>query len=114
MTDTPPQQPARPRHAATVLLLREYAGQTQVLMIRRHEGLAFMGGLWVFHGGILATADASPAALAITPSDADRDCAQLHDLNGTALARRDCLALAVAACREAFEETGVLLATHAD
>jgi hypothetical protein len=52
------------RAAATVLLLRELAGELEVLMMRRGAGLAFMAGMWVFPGGRIDAADASAAARA--------------------------------------------------
>ena len=107
-------RPTEPRHAATVMLLREQSGEPQVLMIRRHDNLAFMGGLWVFPGGSLASADLTIADRSVPSMPAARACAPLRDLHGNALSKRECTALAIAACREAFEETGVLLATHAD
>jgi 8-oxo-dGTP pyrophosphatase MutT (NUDIX family) len=106
-------QPVVPRPAATVLLLREGRGGVEVLVIRRHEKLAFMGGMWVFPGGSVCAADASDAALARIPSASQRGCARLGTLNGEFIDARECLALAVAACRETFEETGVLLASDA-
>ena len=104
-------QPVVPRPAATVLLLREGHGNVEVLVIRRHEKLAFMGGMWVFPGGTVCAADASPAAFARIPASSQTNCARLGTLHGEPLAASDCLALAVAACRETFEETGVLLAS---
>ncbi|MGH8177845.1 MAG: NUDIX hydrolase [Steroidobacter sp.] len=100
-----------PRHAATVMLLREAASSAEVLVIRRHENLAFMGGMWVFPGGALSVADTSPDSLARIPEASQLRCAQFTDLHGKPLARHECLGLAVAAYRETFEETGVLLAT---
>lgn len=103
-----------PRHAATVILLRESQGGPEVLVVRRHENLAFMGGMWVFPGGTLADADSAERALARIPDGARARCAQFRDLQGAALAPRLCLGLTVAACRETFEETGVLLAADRD
>jgi 8-oxo-dGTP pyrophosphatase MutT (NUDIX family) len=102
-----------PRPAATVMLLREGHGGVEVLVIRRHEKLAFMGGMWVFPGGAVCAADASPAALARIPVASQTGCARLGTLHGEPIDGRECLALAVAACRETFEETGVLLASDA-
>jgi 8-oxo-dGTP pyrophosphatase MutT (NUDIX family) len=109
----PNSQPVVPRPAATVLLLREGGGSVEVLAIRRHEKLAFMGGMWVFPGGSVCAADASEAALARIPDESQTGCARLDTLHGEPLDARECLALAVAACRETFEETGVLLASDA-
>jgi 8-oxo-dGTP pyrophosphatase MutT (NUDIX family) len=106
-------QPVVPRPAATVLLLREGRDSIEVLLIRRHEKLAFMGGMWVFPGGSVCAADASPAALARIPSASQTGCARLDTLHGEPVDAKECLALTVAACRETFEETGVLLASDA-
>jgi 8-oxo-dGTP pyrophosphatase MutT (NUDIX family) len=106
-------QPVVPRPAATVLLLREARDDVEVLVIRRHEKLAFMGGMWVFPGGVVCAADASADAFARIPDASQTGCARLATLQGEPIDARDCLALAVAACRETFEETGVLLASDA-
>jgi 8-oxo-dGTP pyrophosphatase MutT (NUDIX family) len=102
-----------PRPAATVMLLREARTGVEVLVIRRHEKLAFMGGMWVFPGGSVCPADASADALARIPGRSQTGCARLATLHGEPIDQRACLALAVAACRETFEETGVLLASDA-
>jgi 8-oxo-dGTP pyrophosphatase MutT (NUDIX family) len=94
-------------------VLREHHGEIQVLMTRRHAALAFMGGMWVFPGGTLADADQSEDARKLV-LDAEACSHKLLDLTGQALPQRICLALAIAACRETFEETSVLLARRVD
>ncbi|HEY0681683.1 MAG TPA: hypothetical protein VGD45_05100 [Steroidobacter sp.] len=106
--------PVVPRHAASVLLLREQDGAVEVLLTRRHENMSFMGGMWVFPGGTLCPADLASASIATIPEPAQLKCHRLLDLDGVALPATTCLGLAVAAIRETFEETGVLLATTAD
>jgi len=97
--------------AATVLLLREFEGELEVLMMRRGTGLAFMAGMWVFPGGRVDVSDASEAIRARIPSDAlGAWHGRLHTPLGEPLAEDAALALHVAACRETFEESGVLLA----
>jgi 8-oxo-dGTP pyrophosphatase MutT (NUDIX family) len=96
--------------AATVLLLRESSRELEVLMMRRDSALSFMAGMWVFPGGRLDPADASAAIRARIQDAADRDRAELRTREGAALAPDEALALRVAACRETFEEAGVLLA----
>jgi 8-oxo-dGTP pyrophosphatase MutT (NUDIX family) len=108
-----PASPA-PRHAATVLLLREAASDVEVLMIRRHQSLEFMGGMWVFPGGSLSSADSTPRALHRIADSARTGARGLQALNGSLLAAEESLGLYVAACRETFEEAGLLLAQHAD
>lgn len=103
-----------PRNAATVLLLREVHGRTEVLMVRRHANLAFMGGLWVFPGGVLSPADASPEARALVADAGNFSCDRMRTVQGELLPAQECLGLAIAACRETFEEIGVLLTRHED
>jgi 8-oxo-dGTP pyrophosphatase MutT (NUDIX family) len=99
------------REAATVLLLRQHAGALEVLMMRRGTGLSFMAGMWVFPGGRMDEADQSPAALArLLPETRDRCAGELRSLRGERLPPEAALGLRIAACREAFEEAGVLLA----
>ncbi|CAN5357505.1 NUDIX hydrolase [soil metagenome] len=94
MTSTP----ALVRPAATLLLLRD-APQFEVLMVRRHRQIDFAGGALVFPGGKVEPSDAelSPSLLVGAQSlDADDRHAR------------------IAAVRETFEESGVLLAVDAD
>jgi 8-oxo-dGTP pyrophosphatase MutT (NUDIX family) len=111
---TVPNQPVVPRHAASVLLLREQHGAIEVLLTRRHENMSFMGGMWVFPGGALSSADTSPASLGLVAASSQAHCDRLLDLEGNPLPRSLCVGLAIAACRETFEETGVLLARTAE
>jgi 8-oxo-dGTP pyrophosphatase MutT (NUDIX family) len=100
--------------AATVVLLRETDGRLEALMMRRGAGLSFLGGMWVFPGGRLDAADHSPEALArVFPDARGATRPQLATMQGTTLDARETAGLHVAACREAFEEAGVLLACTA-
>jgi len=99
------------RAAATVLLLRELDGELEVLMMRRGAGLSFMANMWVFPGGRVDAADASAAIRARIPPDAfDKWRGHMRSPQGELLTDDEALALYVAACRETFEESGVLLA----
>ncbi len=91
-----------PRAAATVLLVRRDGGQASVLMGQRGAQAVFMPSKYVFPGGGLDAADAAvPLA---TPLGAT--CAARLDLNAeSGLAA----ALAAAALRELWEETGLAL-----
>jgi 8-oxo-dGTP pyrophosphatase MutT (NUDIX family) len=99
--------------AATVLLLRESSGELEVLMMRRDSALSFMAGMWVFPGGRLDPADASPAIRKRIRDIPDPGRDDLRAREGGALDADTALALTVAACRETFEEAGVLLARDA-
>jgi 8-oxo-dGTP pyrophosphatase MutT (NUDIX family) len=88
---------AVPRPAATVLLLRDGAAGIEVFMQVRHQGMKFASGALVFPGGRVDPEDHALAADPVrSPATVDLD-----PLSG---------ALRVAAIRETFEESGVLLA----
>jgi 8-oxo-dGTP pyrophosphatase MutT (NUDIX family) len=121
MTSTPsPADPAAPTTtaaavaapAATVLLLREAAsGELEVLMTKRAAGLTFMGGLWVFPGGRMDPADRSPkVAGSATMERIEAVRQRMLDPAGSVISADLALGLHVAACRETFEESGLLLA----
>jgi 8-oxo-dGTP pyrophosphatase MutT (NUDIX family) len=96
----------RPKDAATLILVK-HDGEPCVLMGQRHSGMAFMAGKFVFPGGrvdpcdqrVAAANDLRPEVLekltfGITPTRAH--------------------GLALAAIRETFEETGVLVGVRSD
>ena len=108
--ETPKRPPAtravRPRHAATLILVRRDAAEPRVLMGRRHGGHDFMPDKWVFPGGRIDPADYRAASASeLQPEVASR-------LEKTAPPTR-ARALALAAVRETFEEAGLLLARPA-
>jgi len=97
---TPPARPVRPRHAASLVLVRAAVGGPQVLMGRRPRKSAFAPDVFVFPGGAV-----EPADYAARPSrPLDPDCARR-----TGASPRLAEALAAAALRETAEETGVLM-----
>lgn len=93
---------AAPVPAASVLLLRDNPDDTpplEVLMVERHADIGFAGGALVFPGGRIDPGDRNPAWADFAdgwPTD---------EITASAM---------VAAAREAFEETGLLLARAAD
>lgn len=93
----------RPRDAATLILLRDDRPEPRVLMGRRAAGHVFMAAKWVFPGGRIERADFTAAS-----------ASELHPATAAALqvvlAPRRARALALAAIRETWEETGLLLA----
>jgi 8-oxo-dGTP pyrophosphatase MutT (NUDIX family) len=109
-TSNQPDTAAEIPHAATVILLRESAAGPQVLLTKRAAGLAFMASLWVFPGGRMEASDHCPAVLPCIAPDALIDRShRLLSLQGAPLHQDAVLGLHVAACRETFEEAGVML-----
>ncbi|RDV37625.1 NUDIX domain-containing protein [Bradymonadaceae bacterium TMQ3] len=91
------------RDAATVMLMRDGGSGLEVLLMRRHSGHAFMADRWVFPGGRVDARDGD-AALKEAFSQPFEAAAGLAEDEDAARA------LTIAALREVFEETGVLLA----
>lgn len=88
--------PVEPRPAAAVILARDGGRGPEVLLVRRRTDLLFAGGAYVFPGGTLDPEDSDPRW---------REHSIGWDAHGA-----DVAPFAVAACRELFEEAGVLLA----
>jgi glyoxylase-like metal-dependent hydrolase (beta-lactamase superfamily II)/8-oxo-dGTP pyrophosphatase MutT (NUDIX family) len=93
-----------PRPAATILLLREQAAAPEVFMLQRTAKAVFLPGAYVFPGGALDDDDASARVAARVRG---LDDAQASARMGLAAGG---LAYWVAAARECFEESGILLA----
>jgi 8-oxo-dGTP pyrophosphatase MutT (NUDIX family) len=55
--DYNPGPPTRPRQAATVVLLRGGGENLELLLVRRTPQARFMGGVWVFPGGAVDSAE---------------------------------------------------------
>ncbi|WP_020420315.1 NUDIX hydrolase [Amycolatopsis sp. ATCC 39116] len=102
-----PAEPAVPRDAATVLLLRDGVNGLEVFLQRRVAAMAFAAGMTVFPGGGVDQRDADATIAWAGPPAAD----WAGWFNGTEQVAR---ALVCAAVRETFEESGVLLAGTAD
>ncbi len=102
----PNNTPALP--SATVVLLRDGAPGLEVFLLRRHGLSEVLGGAYVFPGGKVDREDAEWI------DRLDTDIAPLHAALGEPDLRvEEAATLYVAAVREAFEETGLLLA-HID
>lgn len=78
-------EPSTPRPAATVLVLRGEAQRLEVLLVQRNPAARFMGGIWVFPGGV------------VDPGEGSGEDGQRQ-----------------AAMREVWEETGLRLAGPED
>jgi len=97
-----PKRAVRPRDAATLILVKTIRGRPAVLMGQRHSGHRFMPDHYVFPGGRVDRADHhAPEATPLAPR-----VAELLQRAATPTRAR---ALALAAVRETFEETGLIL-----
>ncbi len=107
----PPQVPARARPAATIVLMRDGDAGPEVLLLRRARHAGFVPGAYVFPGGRVDARDAGQEVVA-----------HLDGLDAAAAAERlelpdadpPALAYYLAALREAFEETGILVGRGVD
>ena len=103
----PGARTVRPRHAATLILVRYDAGAPRLLMGRRAGGHDFMPNKWVFPGGRVDRCDfTAPSASELDP----KVVAQIAQSSPAVRRRTLPRALAMAAIRETFEEAGLLLA----
>jgi 8-oxo-dGTP pyrophosphatase MutT (NUDIX family) len=101
----------RPRDAATLIVLRDGGKEREILMGRRHMRHKFMPGKYVFPGGRVDFADSRiKAAGTLSQSTSDRLMARMRGQASEGRAR----AMALAAIRETFEETGLAIGVPTD
>ncbi|MQB01360.1 MAG: NUDIX hydrolase [Actinobacteria bacterium] len=93
--------------AATVLLLRDGSAGPEVFMLERHLKSDFIGGAYVFPGGKVDGFDRSLSASMWTGIDLPATGARMRQTEAEALGSH------VAAVRETFEESGILLGSRA-
>jgi 8-oxo-dGTP pyrophosphatase MutT (NUDIX family) len=105
----PPQKKhaVRPRDAATLILLDGKGKKTKILLGKRHHGHKFMPGKYVFPGGRV---EASDRLMNVAGALDPRDEARLMK-HRTGASPNFARALALAAIRETFEETGLVVGT---
>jgi 8-oxo-dGTP pyrophosphatase MutT (NUDIX family) len=100
-----------PRAASTLVLLRDGDGGVEAFMLKRHGQDDVLAGAYVFPGGKVDREDAEADSLARLGQSPEL----LHRrLGEQALAHGEAASIFMAAYRETFEETGVLLAAGAD
>jgi 8-oxo-dGTP pyrophosphatase MutT (NUDIX family) len=102
MPSSAPLKIVRPRDAATLIPIRLAAGRREVLMGRRAKQHKFLPNVYVFPGGRLDNSDGRLQTLTDLRPLVQR---QLVQTGGQAQGR----ALAIAAVRETWEETGLVL-----
>lgn len=99
----PPETPPEPRHASTIVVVRDGEDGIEAYLMRRQTSMAFAAGMYVFPGGGLMATDSHPDIPWFGPDAEEWGRRFRCDPD---LAR----GLVVAAVRETFEETGILLA----
>lgn len=100
--------PARARQAATVILLRRAARDGfEVFLTRRPESMPFLGGMYCFPGGSVTREDVSEK---LFQRCRGFEFAEARRAFGAQVSPRVTRGFWIAAARELFEETGVLLA----
>lgn len=109
--DEPPLQPAVPRPAATIVLMRDGRDGPELLLMKRNRNAGFVPGAYVFPGGRVDAADAGPATISRVDDLNQDDAAGRLDLHG---GETPAIAYYLAALREAFEETGILIGSTSD
>jgi len=107
MSDQPSAPVVRPRDAGTLVLLRRSGRGHEVLLGRRGRRTRFMPGFFVFPGGAVDAGD-----VRVRPASALHPSIVEHARVGGRAMRAH--AIAVAAVRETFEETGLVLGSRGD
>ena len=95
----------RPKDAATLILVDRSSAIPKVLVGKRHDKVVFMPGKFVFPGGRVDKADNRVPVAAPIPKELEANLQKGSPKINAARAR----SLAVAAIREACEETGLCL-----
>ncbi|MBY0296609.1 MAG: NUDIX domain-containing protein [Methylobacterium sp.] len=105
----PARAPAlRPKNAATLIILDHSGKAPTVLMGRRHHGHKFMPGKYVFPGGRIELEDRHMPVVGTLNDRAEAALAARVTRPPHHLGR----ALALAAIRETYEETGLMIGTR--
>jgi 8-oxo-dGTP pyrophosphatase MutT (NUDIX family) len=99
----------RPKDAATLILIDHSGPTPKVLLGKRHHGHKFMPGKYVFPGGGVEPADKRMPTAQPLDRRAEQRLMRAVKRPSPVMAR----ALAMAAIRETYEETGLLLGAQA-
>lgn len=102
LKDFDPETAVTPKDAATIAVVRDGEDGIEAFLMRRHSAMAFAAGMYVFPGGGVQDDDGEPMTWV---GPAPEVWAERFHCEPDLAAR-----LVVAAVRETFEETGVLLA----
>jgi 8-oxo-dGTP pyrophosphatase MutT (NUDIX family) len=100
----------KPRDAATLILIDRSGEVPKVLVGKRHDKVVFMPGKFVFPGGRVDKSDYRVPAAAAMPQELEVNLFKGSPKTSASRAR----SLAIAAIREACEETGLCLGRKVD
>src|ERR1700744_5465299 len=100
----------RPKDAATLILVDRSSAVPKVLVERRHDKVVFMPGKFVFPGGRVDKSDNRIPVAAPLPKPLEANLQKGSPQITASRAR----SLAIAAIREACEETGLCLGRKGD
>jgi 8-oxo-dGTP pyrophosphatase MutT (NUDIX family) len=100
----------RPKDAATLILVDRTAATPKVLVGKRHDKVVFMPGKFVFPGGRVDKSDNRVPVAAPIPKELEANLLKGSPKITPSRAR----SLAIAAIREACEETGLCLGRSSD
>jgi 8-oxo-dGTP pyrophosphatase MutT (NUDIX family) len=100
-------RPLKPRDAATMIVVDRSTGDPRVLLGKRRADVAFMPSKYVFPGGRV---DPGDRRMAVEDDLVARDIKRLQvSMKGAPPSAARARALAFAAIRETFEETGLVI-----
>ena len=98
----------RPRDSSTLIIVDTTSGEARVLMGKRRMDQVFMPGKYVFPGGRVDATDKGLETIdELREADTAKLLVEMRDTPSAGRAR----AIALAAIRETFEETGILVGT---
>ena len=97
----------QPKPAATLILARQHDTELQVYLLKRNVNSRFMAGKYVFPGGVLEPDDLDGD---YWMAHVDLELTEIDEQLGKGLPRSMALAYGIAAIRETFEESGIMLA----
>src|SRR5947208_17140195 len=100
----------RPKDAATLILIDRSGDKPKVLVGKRHDNVVFMPGKFVFPGGRVDKTDNRVPIAAPIPKALEQNLLKGSPKITASRAR----SLAIAAIREACEETGLCLGRKGD
>ncbi|WP_457551707.1 NUDIX hydrolase [Desulfobacula sp.] len=97
------------RKASTVILVRQKNKRFEIYLLRRSTKSGFMGGLYVFPGGV---ADPEDFGIDAWAPHIDMSLDKIkNQLGGDAFPIEDIIGFSIAAIRETLEEAGVFIAS---